>query len=76
MGKTYYVLSGEGEKGWWDVFTTSDIQSVLNKERCGGDRWSRAICDVFEVDGGYAGYDVDTGEVRPVPAHLINRGNE
>lgn len=63
--QTYYVLSGEGENGTWEVVETSDIKRLLKKERCGGDRWAKAYkksdCH-YTADGfGVVGVNVETG---------------
>lgn len=45
------IVSGEGEQGTKEDYegprTVSAIRRVLNKERCGGDRWA------FVTDGQY-----------------------
>ncbi len=67
--KTYFVLAGEGEQGTWTVRRTNDIERLLRRERCGGDRWAIAVAaeDVFECeDGQLAGPD-NNGRVRRVP---------
>lgn len=69
--KTYYIASGEGEIGTWDRvrMTTRGLKQRLSKERCNGDRWARAVEDVYETsDGNWAGRDVETGEIRDAPA--------
>ena len=69
--KTYYILSGEGEIGTWKKIETTDIAKALKVARCGGDRWAKAVKDVYETEDGFAGYDVETGEVRSVPGDVI-----
>lgn len=38
----FFLLSGEGENGTWEIVETDDISEVLKKERCNGDRWAHA----------------------------------
>ena len=63
--KVYWVLSGEGEIGSWEkkIATERCILRILSRERCGGDRWARAVGDIFDTEHGKAGYDVETGEI-------------
>lgn len=64
--QTYYVLSGEGENGTWEVVETNDIKRLLKKERCGGDRWAKAYRkdECYETKDGFCvvGFDVETKE--------------
>lgn len=69
--KLFYVVSGEGEIGTWSKVETVDIAAALKSARCGGDRWARAVVDVYETADGWAGTDVETGELRSVPADVI-----
>jgi len=69
--QTYYMVSGEGEIGTWAKVETSDIATALKAARCGGDRWAKAVRDVYQTSDGWAGYDVETGERRSVPGHVI-----
>ena len=68
---TFYILSGEGEIGTWSKVKTADIARLLESERCGGDRWAKAVEDVYQTADGYAGYDVETGCVQCVPDDVI-----
>ena len=40
--ETYFLLSGEGERGGWEVVETNNIKRLLERERGGGDRWAHA----------------------------------
>jgi len=70
----YYVHSGEGTHGTWSTCesTEYEIRNRLERERCSGDRWAAAYADAYKLDdGGHAGYDVETGEVKPIPSDVI-----
>ena len=63
--QTYYILSGEGERGTWSIVETCDIKRILRKERCGGDRWAKAYgkSDCHYTEDGFrvVGVNVETG---------------
>ena len=62
--KVYWILSGEGERGTWKrkVATERGIRSILGRERCGGERFARAVCDFYETkDGEICGVDAEDG---------------
>ena len=74
--RTYFVLSGEGELGSWDVVTTTEdgIKRRLQEERCGGDRWARAFTDAYEIaEGGFAATEIESGETRGIPTHVVKQ---
>lgn len=56
------IISGEGEIGIIEPHTGRPtkraVMARLTRERCGGDRWAKAIA---YVDGS-EGFDVETGE--------------
>ena len=66
--KTYWVISGEGERGTWERVATTErgIKLRLMRERCGGDRWAHAYGDVLETDSGLVGIDIETGAMEAV----------
>lgn len=67
MKKTYYIISGEGEKGKWERHHVTE-RKILNLERCGGDRFARAYTDLAETKyGEIVGYDIETGEEKIIP---------
>ncbi|WP_419607616.1 hypothetical protein [Thiolapillus sp.] len=57
------IISGEGEIGIIEPHTGRPtkraVMARLTRERCGGDRWAKAIAYV----DGTEGFDVETGEV-------------
>lgn len=61
----YFLFSGKGEYGTWEIVDTDDISKVLNKERCNGDRWAKAYpaktAYITEYDEVIAD-DCETGE--------------
>lgn len=56
------IISGEGEVGIIEAHTGRPtkraVMARIKRERCGGDRWAKAIA---HVDGA-EGFDVETGE--------------
>jgi hypothetical protein len=61
------IVSGEGTgPGTVEKYegkrTLRAIKTRLTKERCGGDRWARAIVYSHESDWGPAGVDIIAGE--------------
>jgi len=72
--KTYWIHSGEGCWGTWQTAKTTElgIKQLLTRERCNGDRWASAYSDAYELaDGGFAGYNIETGDVKSLPQNLI-----
>ncbi|MEE9612557.1 MAG: hypothetical protein V3W19_14985 [Desulfatiglandales bacterium] len=69
--ETYFMHSGEGEQGAWEVVITTElgIKQRLTRERCSGQRWAKAYHSPYKLaDGsGYAAYEVGTDEVRRLP---------
>ncbi len=64
------IISGEGEgAGTVEDYdgrdTVAAIRARLEEERCGGDRWARAVIYEGENDYGEFGADLETGEQRP-----------
>lgn len=62
------IISGEGTGGgtvevFEDTGSDSDIRERLIKERCGGDRWARALVNVSPG----VWVDFETGECRTAP---------
>jgi len=55
------IISGEGEQGHRDTYTgmrtALAIKRSLTRERCGGDRWARAVA----ITEAGAAYDIETG---------------
>ena len=66
--KTYWVISGEGERGTLERVVTTErgIKLRLTRERCGGDRWAHAYGDVRETESGFVGIDIETGAMEAV----------
>ena len=63
------IVSGEGEgPGIVEVFegrrTLRAIKMRLARERCGGQRWARAVAYSHTNDGGDVYINVETGELR------------
>ena len=62
------ILSGEGDYGNFEIYTGKRtpraIKMRLTKERCGGDRWARAL--VYSHSNGYYDiyYDLETGDAK------------
>lgn len=60
------ITSGEGELGSSELYdgdqSDSAIQARLEEERCGGDRWARAIIYSHDNDYGPVGVNFETGE--------------
>ncbi len=69
------ILSGEGDYGNFEVYTGKRrpraIKMRLTRERCGGDRWARALVYSHTVHGaGFSKdiyYDVETGDAKSLP---------
>jgi hypothetical protein len=65
------ITSGEGEIGSDDIYTGKrTIRAVklrLARERCGGDRWARAIVYSHRSEWGDVWLDVETGDYAPAP---------
>jgi hypothetical protein len=60
------IVSGEGEVGTTETYngkrTIRAIKMRLAKERCGGDRWARAMVYSHTNDYGDVLVNVETGE--------------
>ena len=59
------IVSGEGEVGTTEIYngkrSLRAIKMRLTKERCGGDRWARAIVFSHANNYGDVFVDVETG---------------
>jgi hypothetical protein len=69
------ILSGEGTGGGFaEVYkgkrTSRAIKLRLTKERCGGDRWAKAIAYSHRIEGGHAGINCETGEHEIYPKEM------
>lgn len=64
--ETFFLISGEGEKGTWEIIKTDNITEVLKKERCNGDRWAHAYraknARYDFIYGDVIAYDYETHE--------------
>jgi hypothetical protein len=62
-----YIVSGEGETGAAVLYTGKRtmraIKMRLNRERCNGDRWSKAKVYSHTSDLGDVFVDVETGDM-------------
>lgn len=63
-----HIVSGEGEEGTVEVYagkrTARAIKMRLTRERCGGDRWARAVIYMHTADDGEdVGMDCTDGTV-------------
>ena len=66
-GNKIYIISGEGTGEGRGVIYTGKrtalaITRRLTKERCGGDRWARALMELHVYSHGCEGVDLETGE--------------
>jgi hypothetical protein len=70
------ILSGEGDCGNFEIYTGKRtmraIKMRLTKERCGGDRWARAMVFSHTVHDAYGFcddiyYDLETGDGESLP---------
>lgn len=65
------ILSGEGDYGNFELYTGKRtpraIKMRLTKERCGGDRWARALVYSHSVHGADIYYNVETGDSKSLP---------
>lgn len=70
------ILSGEGDYGNFELYTgkrtVRAIKLRLTKERCGGDRWARALIYCHDADGGYIYYNLETGDPKFLPDNFDN----
>lgn len=62
------IFSGEGDYGSFELFTGKRtmraIKMRLTKERCGGDRWARALVYSHSNDHYDIYYNLETGDVK------------
>lgn len=62
------ILSGEGDYGSFKLYTGKRtmraIKIRLTKERCGGDRWARALVYSYSNDHYDIYYNLETGDVK------------
>lgn len=68
-----HIVSGEGEEGTVEVYngtrTARAIKMRLTRERCGGDRWARAVMYMHTADDGAdIGMDCTDGTVGYFPS--------
>jgi hypothetical protein len=67
-GKEIVIISGEGENGTAEKYTGKKTQRAIRArltcERCGGDRWAKAVQYEHEcADGTHAGRDLEKDEL-------------
>ena len=71
MTKQILIISGEGERGTIKRYkgegSLRAIRARLTRERCGGDRWARALIYEGVGNGGPFGIDFESGEPHPWP---------
>jgi hypothetical protein len=64
--KPIKIISGEGERGviedYDDERSIAALKDRLDEERCGGDRWAKALVYSYEAKGGKVYVNVETGE--------------
>ncbi len=68
--ETYFLLSGEGDYGTWEIIETNNIFEILDEERCNGDKWAHAYQVITArynskwecIDA----IDYETGEIKPI----------
>ena len=74
--ETYYILSGEGNRGAWSKHELKRVESartIQNDETSNGDRFARLFLLVSEdQDGPHVPHlvDLDNGDVRDVPSDI------
>lgn len=60
------IISGEGDVGTTEQYTgartVSAIQTRMSRERCGGQRWVRAVVYSHSNSMGGVGIDLQSGE--------------
>lgn len=68
--KTYWIASGEGERGKWNkhIVTLAGAKRIATRERCGGDRWARIYEEIPETETTRAYIiEIDGDDIRDVP---------
>lgn len=65
------ILSGEGDYGNFEIYTGKRtpraIKMRLTKERCGGDRWARALVYSHSLHCYDIYYNLETGDAESLP---------
>jgi hypothetical protein len=60
------IVSGEGETGTMQIYngarTLRAVKARLTKERCGGQRWAKAMVFSHSNDGGDIYVDIESGQ--------------